>query len=120
LVWVGSGLLLGGAAVHAEQEHLAGVEGSSRLSRKGYGWALLGSGLGLYVASRLLRFGFAVGGVCQDPVCVYGVDQITLGMSRGLMLGGSGLLIHRRTGEKLRLGLGVSAVGWGIAVDGRF
>jgi hypothetical protein len=70
------------------------------------------------VASRLLRFGFAVGGVCQDPACVYGVDQITLGMSRGLMLGGSGLLVHRRGG--LRLGVGTTAVGWGIAVDGRF
>lgn len=121
LVWLGAGLLLGGAQAIAERDHLLGTRWQgNQLTRKRVGWGLLGGGLGLYVASRLLRLGLAVRGACQSPACVYGIDQSTLGMSRGLMLTGSALLVHHRVRQKLQLQFGAPSVGWGIAVRGVF
>ncbi|MFO7567389.1 MAG: hypothetical protein R6X02_32395 [Enhygromyxa sp.] len=115
LVWTGEGLLLAGAHFRA----LADADAGRKPATKRLAWALLGSGLGLYVGSRLARFGFALGGVCQDLRCVYAFDQVTLGVSRGLSFSGSALVMHRRTHRRVQLGLAPTAF-YGLALTGQF
>jgi hypothetical protein len=117
LVLTGGALLLGGAHARAYGEPLST---QSKLRRADV-WAMLGTGLGVYVTSRLARLGFAVSGVCQLPGCLFAFDQFTLGASRALMLTGGSFLLHDRTRDRLRvrLGLGPTA-GWGIALHGLF
>lgn len=115
LVWTSEGLLLAGAHVQAIADASAGVKSASkRLS-----WTLFGSGLGIYLGSRLARLGFALGGVCQDPRCVYAFDLSTLGVSRGLSFAGSALIMHRRTRRRVRLGVAPMAFG-GLVLTGEF
>jgi hypothetical protein len=114
LVWTGAGLLLAGAHARA----LADARGNERPPKR-LAWALLGAGLGVYAASRVARLGFALGGVCQDPLCVYAFDQTTLGVSRGLSFSGSALVLYRRTHARVRLGI-APAASFGLAVIGQF
>jgi hypothetical protein len=89
--------------------------------RRSDAWAMLGTGIGVYLASRLTRLGFAIGGVCQLPGCLFAFDQFTLGASRALMLTGGSFLMHGRTRERLRVRLGLGpTIGWGIALNGQF
>jgi hypothetical protein len=112
LVWTSAGLLLAGTHVRARTD--LDSPASKRL-----GWALLGTGLGIYVASRLARFGFALGGVCQDPICVFGFDQATLGASRALAFPGSAFVLHRRSRARMQLELGPVGT-LGVGVSGQF
>lgn len=115
LVWTGAGLLLAGADARARADAQSGTDAAP----KRLAWALLGSGLGLYIGSRLVRLGFGLGGVCQAPQCLYTFDQLTLGASRGLSFSGSALVMHRRTHSRIRLG--VAPMGsYGIALTGQF
>jgi hypothetical protein len=114
LVWTGEGLLLAGAHARA----LADARDAPRPPKR-LAWALLGTGLGVYAASRVARLGFALGGVCQDPLCVYAFDQTTLGVSRGLSFSGSASLLHRRTRARVRLGI-APAASFGLALTGQF
>jgi hypothetical protein len=117
LVLTGGALLIGGAHARAYAEPLST---QSRLRRSAV-WAMLGTGLGVYFASRLTRLGFAIGGVCQLPGCLFAFDQFTLGASRALMLTGGSLLMHDRTRDRLRVRLGLGpTMGWGIALHGLF
>jgi hypothetical protein len=117
LVLTGGALLLGGAHARAYGEPLSTP---SKLRRADI-WVMLGTGLGVYVASRLARLGFAVGGVCQQPGCVLAFDQFTLGASRALMLTGGSFLLHDLTRERLRVRLGIGpTMGWGLALHGLF
>lgn len=117
LVLTGSALLLGGAHAQAYGEPLS----TQPKVRRAHVWAMLGTGLGVYFASRLMRLGFAIGGVCQLPGCLFAFDQFTLGASRALMLTGGSLLMHGRTRERLRVRLGLGpTMGWGIALHGQF
>lgn len=116
LVWTGAGLLLAGAHVQASAD-----VGSSRATRVDprLAWGLFGTGVGIWLGSRLARLGFAYSGICQEPTCVYAFDQATLGSSRALALAGSGLLWHHYRFERLRLDIGPS-IGWGLALTGQF
>jgi hypothetical protein len=117
LVLTGGALLIGGAHARAYAEPLST---QSKLRRSDI-WAMLGTGLGVYFASRLTRLGFAIGGVCQLPGCLFAFDQFTLGASRALMLTGGSLLMHDRTRERLRVRLGLGpTMGWGLALHGLF
>jgi hypothetical protein len=116
LVWVGRGLLLLSAHDRAIVDLTAGT--SLPYSRR-FAWTLFGTGLGLYLGSRLLRLGFALGGVCQSPGCVYAFDQFTLTTSRGLAFTGSALLVYQRTQKNIRLGLTPFAT-LGIGLQGQF
>jgi hypothetical protein len=112
LVWTAEGLLLAGTHLRARID--LGSPASKRL-----GWALLGTGLGIYIASRLARFGFALGGVCQDRLCAYGFDQATLGASRALSFPGSAFVLHRRTRARMQFELGPAGT-LGFGLSGQF
>jgi hypothetical protein len=112
LVWTGEGLLL--AASHVRGRTSLGQPASKRL-----GWALLGSGLGLYIGSRLARFGFALGGACQARLCAYGFDQATLGVSRALAFSGSAFVMHHRTRTRMQFELGPAGT-LGVGLSGQF
>ena len=115
LVWTEKGLLVAGAHAQAIADARAGVDPAP----KRVAWALFGSGTSLWAASRLARFAFLLTGVCQDPRCAYGFDQMTLGVSRGLLFPGSALLMHRRTHARVQLG--ISPMGsYGLALTGQF
>jgi hypothetical protein len=116
LVWVGQGLLLMSAHDRAIVDLARGE--SLPYSRR-LAWSLFGSGLGLYLGSRLLRLGFALGGVCQAPGCVYSFDQLTLSASRGLAFTGSALLVYQRTQKNIRLGLTPFGA-LGLGLQGQF
>lgn len=114
IVWTSEGLLLAGASARARADAPGAARPSKRLA-----WSLLGTGLGLYVASRLTRLGFALGGICQSTGCVYGFDQLTLGLSRGFASSGSALVLYRHTHGRTQLGLSPTA-SFGLALTGRF
>jgi hypothetical protein len=116
LIWVGEGLLLTGVHDRAVVDLATG--GSLPYSRR-LAWALFGTGVGLYISSRLARLGFALAGFCQDPACVYSYDILTLSSSRALWVMGSGLLMYQRTQRNMRVG--VTPVGLlGLGVQGEF
>jgi hypothetical protein len=109
MVWTAEGLLLAGTHIRARTD--LGSPASKRV-----GWALLGSGLGIYIASRLARLGFALAGVCQDALCVYGFDQATLGASRALAFSGSAFVLHHRSRARMQFELGpVGSLGLGLS-----
>jgi hypothetical protein len=113
LIASGETLLLTGAHLQSQADERAGR--APPFSRR-LAWGLAGAGMSVYVVSRLMRLGFAIGGVCQDPRCVYSFDQLTLGTSRALAFPGSAMLIYLRTRTDVRLGLApVGTVGLGIA-----
>jgi hypothetical protein len=112
LVWTGEGLLLAAS-------HVRGRTGLGQPASKRLGWALLGGGLGLYIASRLARFGFALGGVCQDRLCAYGFDQASLGVSRALAFSGSAFVIHHRSRARVQFELGPAGA-LGVGLSGQF
>jgi hypothetical protein len=116
LIWTGAGLLLAGTHARALTD---AANGTALAPAKPLAWGLLGSGVGLYVLSRIARIGFAVGGVCQDPRCVYAFDQTTLGLSRGMSFSGSALVLRRRTLQRVRLGVAPMA-SYGLMVTGQF
>jgi hypothetical protein len=117
LVALGGGLLFAGAHSRAYGEAFP----SETPIKRRDAWAMFGTGLGVYLASRLTRLGFAIGGVCQVPGCVFAFDQTTLASSRALMLTGGALLMHGRTRDRLRLRLGLGpTTGWGVAIHGQF
>ena len=83
-------------------------------------WSLFGSGIGVLVASRILRAAFLSTGTCQDAACVYGFDQTTLWVGRGLTFAGGGLLVQgaaRR--NELSFG-GGPFNSYGLSLSGRF
>jgi hypothetical protein len=83
-------------------------------------WSLFGSGLGVLVASRLMRAVFLSTGTCQDVACVHGFDQTSLWVGRGLTFAGGGLLVQgaaRRT--ELSFG-GGPFNSYGLSLSGRF
>lgn len=112
MMWTSRGLLLAGTQVRARDSHVAPA--SRRL-----GWALLGTGFGILIGSRLARLGFAIGKICQDPLCFYGFDQATLGVSRALSLPGSAFVMHRRTRARMHLDLGPPGT-LGLGLSGQF
>lgn len=117
LVVTGGALLLGGAHAQAYGEPLS----TKPKVRRSDAWAMFGTGLGVYLASRLARLGFGIRGVCQLPGCLFSFDQFTLGTSRALMLTGGSFLMHGRTRERLRVRLGIGpTMGWGFALHGQF
>jgi hypothetical protein len=88
--------------------------------KRALAWSLFGTGLGVLVASRVLRAVFAVEGVCQDPLCMYGFDQSSLWIGRGLTFAGGGMLVQ---GAARRVELGVGggpSNGYGLSITGRF
>lgn len=111
-IWTGEGLLLAGTHLRARSD--LGSPASKRV-----GWALLGTGLGIYIASRLARFAFAVSGVCQDRLCAYGFDQATLGVSRALAFPGSAFVLHHRTRARMQFEFGPPGT-LGLGVSGQF
>jgi hypothetical protein len=83
-------------------------------------WSLFGSGLGVLVASRLLRAVFLSTGTCQDAACVHGFDQTSLWVGRGLTFTGTGLLV-RGAARRTELGLGGGPFNsYGLSLSGRF
>jgi hypothetical protein len=92
----------------------------SHARKRSVAWSLFGTGLGVLVTSRILRAVFAVEGVCQDPLCVYGFDQSSLWVGRGLTFAGSGMLV-RGAARRMELGVGGGpSNGYGLSITGRF
>jgi hypothetical protein len=116
LMWTAKGFMYAGGHAQGIADAAAGVP--IRVPRW-VGWALFGSGLGVYLSSRLARLGFALGGACQDPMCLYAFDIGTLGVSRGLSFPGTALLIHRRIQTRVRFGI-VPMGARGLALTGQF
>jgi hypothetical protein len=83
-------------------------------------WSLFGSGLGVLVASRLLRAVFLSTGACQDAACVHGFDQTSLWVGRGLTFAGAGLLVQGAA-RRTELGFGGGPFNsYGLSLSGRF
>jgi hypothetical protein len=83
-------------------------------------WSLFGSGLGVLVASRLMRAVFLSTGTCQDAACVHGFDQTSLWAGRGLTFAGAGLLVEGAA-RRMELGFGGGPLNsYGLALTGRF
>jgi hypothetical protein len=83
-------------------------------------WSLFGSGIGVLVASRLMRAVFLSTGTCQDAACVHGFDQTSLWVGRGLTFAGTGLLVQ---GAARRTELGFAGGpfnSYGLSLSGRF
>lgn len=84
------------------------------------GWSLFGSGLGILVASRLLRIAFLATGTCQTAMCVHGFDQTSLWIGRGMTFAGAGLLV-RGAARRHELCFGNGPLGsYGLSLSGRF
>jgi hypothetical protein len=83
-------------------------------------WSLFGSGLGVLVASRIIRAVFLSTGTCQDAACVHGFDQTSLWVGRGLTFAGGGLLVQGAA-RRTELGLGGGPFNsYGLSLSGRF
>jgi hypothetical protein len=83
-------------------------------------WSLFGTGIGILVASRLLRIVFLATGTCQTAMCVHGFDQSTLWAGRGLTFAGTGLLV-RGAARRHELGFGPGPFNsYGLSLSGRF
>jgi hypothetical protein len=83
-------------------------------------WSLFGSGLGVLVASRVLRAVFLSTGTCQDAACVHGFDQTSLWVGRGLTFAGGGLLVQGAA-RRTELGFGGGPFNsYGLSLSGRF
>jgi hypothetical protein len=83
-------------------------------------WSLFGSGLGVLVASRLMRAVFLSTGTCQDAACVHGFDQTSLWVGRGLTFAGGGLLVQGAA-RRTELGFGGGPFNsYGLSLSGRF
>jgi hypothetical protein len=88
--------------------------------RRRVAWSLFGSGIGVLVASRLLRVVFLSTGTCQSAMCVHGFDQTSLWVGRGLTFAGMGLLV-RATARRHELALGTGPLrSYGLSLSGRF
>jgi hypothetical protein len=88
--------------------------------KRAVAWSLFGSGLGVLVASRLMRAVFLSTGTCQDAACVHGFDQTSLWVGRGLTFAGTGLLV-RGAARRTELGLGGGPFNsYGLSLSGRF
>jgi hypothetical protein len=88
--------------------------------RRRVAWSLFGSGIGLLVASRLLRVVFLSTGTCQSAMCVHGFDQTSLWVGRGLTFAGTGLLV-RGTARRHELAFGSGPLhSYGLSLSGRF
>jgi hypothetical protein len=121
MVSTGYGLTVRSAALRGRVDARAGTIADSQQMRL-RGWALLGSGIGLYGLSRLLRLTFAFTGACQQAACVHGFDLTTLAAARTLMVTGSAGLAYRRA-QLGSLALTPSyspGDGFGLAVAGSF
>jgi hypothetical protein len=93
---------------------------SSDRRRRRLGAALLGSGLGVLVSATILRGMFLSTGTCQEPSCVYGFDQTSLWIGRGLTFAGTGLVVQ---GAAHRMEFGVNggpSNSFGASLEGRF
>jgi hypothetical protein len=83
-------------------------------------WSLFGSGLGVLVASRLMRAVFLSTGTCQHAACAHGFDQTSLWVGRGLTFAGAGLLV-RDAARRTELGFGGGPFNsYGLSLSGRF
>jgi hypothetical protein len=83
-------------------------------------WSLFGSGLGVLVASRLMRAAFLSTGTCQAAACVHGFDQTSLWVGRGLTFAGGGLLVQGAA-RRTELGFGGGPFNsYGLSLSGRF
>jgi hypothetical protein len=83
-------------------------------------WSLFGSGLGVLVASRIMRGVFLWTGTCQDAACVHGFDQTSLWVGRGLTFAGTGLLVQGAA-RRTELGFGGGPFNsYGLSLSGRF
>jgi len=83
-------------------------------------WSLFGSGLGVLVASRIMRAVFLSTGTCQDAACVHGFDQTSLWVGRGLTFAGTGLLVQGAA-RRTELGFGGGPFNsYGLSLSGRF
>lgn len=83
-------------------------------------WSLFGSGLGVLLASRVLRAVFLSTGTCQDAACVHGFDQTSLWVGRGLTFAGTGLLVQGAA-RRTELGVGGGPFNsYGLSLWGRF
>jgi hypothetical protein len=88
--------------------------------RRRVAWSLFGSGIGVLVASRLLRVVFLSTGTCQSAMCVHGFDQTSLWVGRGLTFAGTGLLV-RGTARRHELAFGTGPLrSYGLSLSGRF
>jgi hypothetical protein len=88
--------------------------------RRRVAWSLFGSGIGVLVASRLLRVVFLSTGTCQTAMCVHGFDQTSLWVGRGLTFAGTGLLV-RGTARRHELAFGTGPLrSYGLSLSGRF
>jgi hypothetical protein len=121
LLATGYGLTVRGAALRGRRVAVDGGTVAQRRLRA-RGWTLLGTGIGVYALSRLVRLGFGLGGVCQRAACVHGLDLASLAAARALMVTGSAGLAFRR-GYLGGVTLGPSASGpgdVGLVVSGMF
>jgi hypothetical protein len=92
----------------------------SQAKRRRVAWSLFGSGIGVLVASRLLRVVFLSTGTCQSVMCVHGFDQTSLWVGRGLTFAGTGLLV-RGTARRHELAFGTGPLrSYGLSLSGRF
>jgi hypothetical protein len=83
-------------------------------------WSLFGSGLGVLVASRIMRAVFLSTGTCQGAACVHGFDQTSLWVGRGLTFAGTGLLVQGAA-RRTELGFGGGPFNsYGLSLSGRF
>jgi hypothetical protein len=97
-----------------------GAPPSEWTKRRRVAWSLFGSGIGVLVASRLLRVVFLSTGTCQTAMCVHGFDQTSLWVGRGLTFAGAGLLV-RGTARRHELAFGTGPLhSYGVSVSGRF
>jgi hypothetical protein len=88
--------------------------------RRRVAWSLFGSGIGVLVASRLLRVVFLSTGTCQSAMCVHGFDQTSLWVGRGLTFAGTGLLV-RGAARHHELAFGAGPLhSYGLSLSGRF
>jgi hypothetical protein len=97
-----------------------GASDWTRANKRRVAWSLFGSGLGVLVASRIMRAVFLSTGTCQDAACVHGFDQTSLWVGRGLTFAGAGLLVQGAArGTELGFGSGPFN-SYGLSLSGRF
>jgi hypothetical protein len=119
---VATPLLIGGFTLTMVGLASAGGRASdwTHARKRRLAWSLFGSGIGVLVASRVMRAVFLSTGTCQVAACVHGFDQTSLWVGRGLTFAGGGLLVQgaaRRT--ELSFG-GGPFNSYGLSLSGRF
>ena len=117
---VAAPLLIGGFTMTMVGLASAGASDWTHARKRRVAWSLFGSGLGVLVASRIMRAVFISTGTCQDAACVHGFDQTSLWVGRGLTFAGTGLLVQGAA-RRTELGFGGGPFNsYGLSLSGRF